>query len=78
MKLEGAVRSVRRVRIATSAGVALALMIMGVASLDSDMSEAAHDGLFLLAGVLIILSVIIPISYTVYLAKKGPDDDENE
>ncbi len=76
MKLEGAVRSVRRVRIATSVGVALALMILGIASLDSDMSEATQDGLFLLAAVLIILSVIVPISYTAYLARKGPDDDD--
>lgn len=82
MKLGSAVVKVRRMRIATSVIVALALMMMGVVSINDTISESARDTMFWLAAILIIMSVVVPISYTVYLAKKGtespPEEDGSE
>ena len=82
MKLESAVAKVRNVRIATSVILALALMMMGIVSISDRISESTRDAMFWLAAILIILSVVVPVSYTIYLAKKGPDlpqeDDEKE
>ena len=80
MKLESAVVKVRRMRIATSVGAAIALISLGVLSKSDSLPESIQDNLIWLAAIFIILSVVVPVSYTIYIAKKGPsvpeDDDE--
>ncbi len=72
MSLESSVRAIRKIRLVTSISVAIALMIMGYAAMDPGMAGSTRSHMFWLAVILMILSVVIPISYTVYLAKKGP------
>ncbi len=72
MSLESSVRAIRKIRIATSISVAFALMIMGYAAMDPGMADSTRSHMFWLAVILVVLSVVIPISYAAYLAKKGP------
>ena len=78
MKLESAVKNIRRIRIATSVVVALALIIMGYIATDDSLSETTRDIMLWIAVILIILSVIIPLTYSAYLAKKGPGEPDPE
>ncbi len=81
MKLESAVAKVRKVRIATSITVAIIIVVMGILSTRDGVNEASQNTIFWLAITMMLLSVIFPISYTIYLSRKGPDippDDENE
>jgi len=82
MKLESAVMKIRKMRIATSIIVAMVLIMMGVISTNDGVSESTRNAMLWLAMIFMILSFLIPVSYTAYLAKKGaevpPEDDGKE